>query len=52
MINIFIDIPILLENWFQVAKDVFLRYYLTIESNIPILLRGSAKVTLHVLLSV
>jgi hypothetical protein len=49
MTNIFIDIPILLEHRSQVAKGVFLRYHLTIESNIPLLLHGSTEITLHVL---
>jgi hypothetical protein len=49
MTNIFIDIPILLVYQSQVVKDVFLRYHLTIKSNIPLLLCGSIKITLHVL---
>jgi hypothetical protein len=49
MTKIFIDIPILLEHQSQVVKGVFLRYHLTIESNIPLLLRGSTEITLHVL---
>jgi hypothetical protein len=49
MSNILIDIPILLEHRSQVAKCVFLVYHLTIESNIPFLLCGSTKITLHVL---
>jgi hypothetical protein len=49
MTNIFIDISILLEHRSQVAKGVFLGYYLTIESNIPLLLCGSTEITLHVL---
>jgi hypothetical protein len=49
MTNIFIDTPILLEHWFQVAKGVFLGYHLPIESNIPLLLCGSTEITLHVL---
>jgi hypothetical protein len=47
MTNIFIDIPILLEHQFQVAKDVFLGYHLTIESNIPLLLCGSTDIMLN-----
>jgi hypothetical protein len=35
MTIIFIDISILLDHLCQEAKDVFLGYYLTIESNIP-----------------
>jgi hypothetical protein len=35
MTNIFIDIPILQEHRYQLVKDVFLGYHLTIESNIP-----------------
>jgi hypothetical protein len=31
------------------VKGVFLGYHLTIESNIPLLLRGSTEITLHVL---
>jgi hypothetical protein len=49
MTNIFIDIPILLEQRSQVAKGVFLRYHLTVKSNIPLLLRGSTEIILHVL---
>jgi hypothetical protein len=49
MTNIFVDILILLEHRFQVAKDVFLGYHLTIESNIPLLLCGSNEIALHVL---
>jgi hypothetical protein len=49
MSNIFIDIPILLEHRSQIAKGVFLWYHLTIESNISLLLCGSAEITLHVL---
>jgi hypothetical protein len=49
MTNIFIDILILLEHRSQVAKGVFLRYHLTIESNIPIFLSDSTEITLHVL---
>jgi hypothetical protein len=45
MTNIFIDIPILLEHRSQIAKDVFLRYHLTIESNISLLLCGSTETT-------
>jgi hypothetical protein len=48
MTNIFINILILLKHRFQVAKDVFLEYHLTIESNILQLLYGSTKITLHV----
>jgi hypothetical protein len=36
MTSIFIDILILLEHRSQVAKCVFLKYHLTIESNIPL----------------
>jgi hypothetical protein len=39
----------LLEHRSQIVKGVFLEYHLTIESNIPLLLRGSAEITLHVL---
>jgi hypothetical protein len=46
MTNIFIDIPILLEHRSQIVKDVFLGYHLIIESNIPLLLCGSTKITL------
>jgi hypothetical protein len=35
MTNIFIDTPILLKHRSQVTKYVFLKYHLTIESNIP-----------------
>jgi hypothetical protein len=35
MANIFIDILILLEIQSQVAKCVFLKYHMIIESNIP-----------------
>jgi hypothetical protein len=49
MTKIFIDIPILLENKSQVAKGVFLGYHLTIESNIPLLLRRSTEIIIHVL---
>jgi hypothetical protein len=45
MANIFINIPILLKNRSQVVKDVFLRYHLTIESNIPLLLCASTEIT-------
>jgi hypothetical protein len=48
MTNIFIDTPILLEHQSKITKCVFLRYHLTIKSNIP-LLRGSAEITLYVL---
>jgi hypothetical protein len=33
----------------QVAKGVFLGYHLNIESNIPLLMRGSTEITLHIL---
>jgi hypothetical protein len=49
MTTIFIDIPILLEHLSQVAKGVFLRYHLSIESNITLLRHGGAKTTHHVL---
>jgi hypothetical protein len=49
MTNIFIDILILLEHQSQVAKDIFLVYHLTIESNISLLLCGSTEITLYVL---
>jgi hypothetical protein len=49
MTNIFIDTPILLEHQSQVTKSVFLKYHLTIESNIPLILCGSTKIVLHVL---
>jgi hypothetical protein len=48
MTKIFIDIHILLKHRSQLAKDVFLRYHLTIESNIPLLLCGSIEITFHV----
>jgi hypothetical protein len=48
MTNI-IDIPIHLEHRLKVAKCIFLGYHLTIESNIPLLLRGSTEITIHVL---
>jgi hypothetical protein len=38
MINIYVDIPILLEHRSQIEKYVFLGYHLTIESNILLLL--------------
>jgi hypothetical protein len=48
MVNIFIDIPILLEHRSQVVKGVFLKYHLIIESNITLLLYGSTEITPHV----
>jgi hypothetical protein len=51
MTNIFIDILILLEHRSQVVKDIFLRYHLTIESNISLLLCGTTEITLHVVLN-
>jgi hypothetical protein len=49
MANTFIDISILLKHRSQIAKCVFLGYHLTIESNIPLLLRDSVEITLHIL---
>jgi hypothetical protein len=49
MTNIFIDVPILLEHRSQIVKGVFLGYHLTIESSIPLLLRGRAEIILHIL---
>jgi hypothetical protein len=49
MTNIFIDIPILLDDKSQVAKNIFLGYHLSIESNITLLLCGSTEITLHIL---
>jgi hypothetical protein len=49
MTNIFINIPILLDHRSQVVKGIFLRYYLTIKSNIPLIQHRSTEITLHVL---
>jgi hypothetical protein len=48
MTNIFfINIFIILEHRYQIVKDVFLRYHLTIESNM--LMCGNVEITLHLL---